>query len=480
MLGEEKVIQFLKTNASMLGSIGAGFALFTILAWLTWRAEKSRKLISNFYREPGFAWHLGLIRVVTFTAVFLGLDLASTMAFVNKGMEAQHLPQPWGLFMNQVPTSPEVMTTLFWTLKGLAILGILGLGSRVVAAATCLISLYFFGIRNSYGVVEHSHLIVWFTLILALSRSGDALSLDALLAKRRGIPTPSAPSVAYGAPIRWFWTLTGIIYFFPGLWKLCIGGLAWLSPINLQSYSYNMVQEPNNPILFPIYPYPVLAVIGAVFTIALEIGYIFAVLDKRTRNLAFLSAAGFHVGIFLTLGIDFLILAALNLAFLDWPALLARFQKVSLPQPMPTAWSPRRLNQVVGALAVGCLGFGLLHRVEAWPVACYPTFAKPMDGKMYRIEAEMPDGSVIPLSKHKSSMSRNETRKETVRIIDPTNPASQMQAEYLWAKKAQELGTTETPYSISVVKYEVDFKTGSLQKQSYIAINGPWSNMARK
>src|SRR6185503_19451812 len=99
---------------------------------------------------------------------------------------------------------------------------ILGLFTRTSAIVAVVTGLYVLGIPQFYGKIDHYHHLLWFGAILAASRCGDALSIDAIRAgwKRadRGDIEPPAAARAYHLPIALILVLLGLVYFFPGFW----------------------------------------------------------------------------------------------------------------------------------------------------------------------------------------------------------------------------------------------------------------------
>jgi hypothetical protein len=104
----------------------------------------------------------------------------------------------------------------------LACLGaIVGWHSRLAAGVAVLVGIYLLGLPELWGKVDHYHHLLWIGAVLAASPCGDALSFDS-----RGRSVPER-SVAYGLPLRLAWVILGLVYLFPGLWKLSLGTAWW-------------------------------------------------------------------------------------------------------------------------------------------------------------------------------------------------------------------------------------------------------------
>ena len=115
-----------------------------------------------------------------------------------------------------------VLFAVFFVASIWLLYGVRGLNAFSVSAFFVgILGFYILGIEYFFGNVSHTHHhIVWFSLILAFSRCGDALALDSK-GKNYG------PSTTYTIPIRIIWILIGILYFFPGFWKIYHSGPEW-------------------------------------------------------------------------------------------------------------------------------------------------------------------------------------------------------------------------------------------------------------
>ena len=83
--------------------------------------------------------------------------------------------------------SPEQLSALALVWKVSLLLSCVGLATRWSLTTACLLGVYVVGWRQNYGKVVHAeHVSLVITGVLALSRCGDALSLDSLIRTRRG------------------------------------------------------------------------------------------------------------------------------------------------------------------------------------------------------------------------------------------------------------------------------------------------------
>jgi hypothetical protein len=125
----------------------------------------------------------------------------------------------------------------FWLLS--LALGAIGLLTRGSTALACVLGFYLTGLTHCFGKINHNDTVVpLLLLVLAMSRCGDAFSVDAWLATRRaaraGGKHERPASGAYTWPIRAVWLLTGLVFFAAGLSKLRNGGLAWITSDNMR------------------------------------------------------------------------------------------------------------------------------------------------------------------------------------------------------------------------------------------------------
>jgi hypothetical protein len=185
-----------------------------------------------FWFAPGYAVDLGICRALFFGALFLwqvGHDFSAWGSYSPVFwmpiwlFERLHIPllQPSAIAWVQI----------VWKVSlALSALGFLSRPAMVVAFAT---GAYLMGLPHNFGQTQHfDTLIVFASGALALSRAGDAVSIDALLAARNG-PRRPAPAWEYTWPIRFVWVAMALIFCAAGLSKLRHSGLDWILSDNL-------------------------------------------------------------------------------------------------------------------------------------------------------------------------------------------------------------------------------------------------------
>lgn len=125
---------------------------------------------------------------------------------------------------------PQAMLALGVAYALALALAALGLGTRVSAPVAALLGLYVLGFTNNFGKIHHSTTLpAALALVIAFSRCGDALSLDARRSGRASEPSPE-----YGWPLQLGRLVFGLFMFSAGLSKLLEG---WLPP-NADHFAY--------------------------------------------------------------------------------------------------------------------------------------------------------------------------------------------------------------------------------------------------
>jgi hypothetical protein len=147
-----------------------------------------------------------------------------------------------------------------------------------------------------------------------------------------------------------------------------------------------------------------------------EVGFFVALFHRQARILAALSAAGFHVGVGLTMDIwfDFWWPMVVLIDFPGvtrvgpWAARLARLDERPWPlgfAARPSAVAPAGSGAgafVVGSTLVLSMFVAGLAPVDSWPVAVYPRFQNrtpdiPEEGYLFEYWKKKPDGELALL-----------------------------------------------------------------------------------
>jgi uncharacterized membrane protein YphA (DoxX/SURF4 family) len=178
-----------------------------------------------------------VVRIAVFWILFDRLKAGGFRRYARLPEDLRIPPPGWEAILRALPLDETTVKLVQIAAIAVSFLALVGLWTRPAAALSALLGTYVLGSQYLFGKVDHTfHHVIWFALLLAASPSGDALSIDAWLARRRGRPPPG-PARAYALPIRLMWLLMGVAYFFPGLYKL-LAGPQWILSDNLRFLLY--------------------------------------------------------------------------------------------------------------------------------------------------------------------------------------------------------------------------------------------------
>ena len=309
------------------------------------------QIIRDFFNVTAHPISLAIFRIALFGLnLVLVLDWATGKPDASStvwwaGFPKALLVPPPGIswLVALLPINPSAAAIICWLAVFFTFTAFIGFYSRTSAALSALLCIYVMGVPQFWGKVHHYHHLVWFATMLALSPCGDMLSVDALFNARKradqGDIEPPSPARAYAVPMRFVWLLIGIVYFFPGYWKVMESGLAWAFSDNLKMTFYNKWFELNNwrPFFYPFFQvdkYDWLLRPMAFFTLVTEIGFIFALFHKWTRCIWMTMAQGFHFGTLILMRIPFLDLQICYVVFFAWEKIFAWLGQRLYKQPM--------------------------------------------------------------------------------------------------------------------------------------------------
>lgn len=336
--------------------------------------------------KPDDSINLAVVRIVVGVVLLLSAELHEAPHWAARLLDRAPNASPWVV-------APVVSPALAWTVYALALaalfagtLGFLTRWAWGVAAVSLFVVL---GLPQQLGASTHYHHLWWLAVVMMVAPSGDALSLDAWMARRRGTTGPIRSPEQYRFMLRMTWLILGLVYLFPGLAKLFGGGLAWLSSESLQHHLWaKWAQDPSFSPLFRIDRVPWLLQVGGVAVILFELGFVFAVFSARWRYIALVCGVGFHAFTALFMNIQFSALWMCYAFFLPWDRWLApddatpRHQ--SSPRPSQAVQSKSQQlaagtasKAVLATLLVGIVVTGFARQTDGWPFACYPTFHQP-------------------------------------------------------------------------------------------------------
>lgn len=228
--------------------------------------------------------------------------------------------------------SAGVLGALEWIWRIALVLSCIGLFTPIALVMSAAAGTYLLGLPNNFGKVHHFDaaflIVLW---ILALSRSGDAFSLDATRAKH---PVEAHPW-EYSWPIIAIRAVVAFAFFGAGVSKLRHSGLAWVTSSNMSILlaEHARRQQANQSPLFPslsllVSRLPVAPRLLAATTVAIELANPVALVSRRARWLIVPGTLAMLFGFRALLGPDFYPLMALQCIWVDWDWALERLREI--------------------------------------------------------------------------------------------------------------------------------------------------------
>lgn len=273
---------------------------------------------NSYWFRPAPAEALGLCRIL-FYAMLLLLYGREDFRFVTDLATLRWAPVSFLALTAPAgpPSAGEIEAMqIVWRLALLA--ACVGLATRLSTAVALLLGIHLIG--YTYCVSRQSHEMAAPMIamaILPLSRCGDAWSLDALLARRRGAPTP-LPSGEYRWPIHFVRVVISLAFFSAGLSKLRNGGLGWIFSDTLQL----TLAERELPLGLWLAQWPLVCRALAGSVVFVELFHPIALFSRRAACFFIPGSIGMLIGFRLAMGISFWPLLLLHLFWIPWDRLL--------------------------------------------------------------------------------------------------------------------------------------------------------------
>ncbi|MBS2016038.1 MAG: HTTM domain-containing protein [Deltaproteobacteria bacterium] len=306
---------------------------------------------------------LALLRIAVPLVILISPELHDAVRLASDPAHLRYPPEGLRTLAAVLTITPSIARALQVVAFSSAATAILGFKARASMLVLTLSAGLLFSLSQRSGAVLHDMHLFWMTALLAASPCGDAWSLDAW-----GLPRP-APSMRYGVPLAFARLFLGVVYFFPGLHKVAVSGLRWMTADNVLGHMQAKWLEHGAVPSIRIDEHPWLCAVGAVLVVGLELSFgALALAGPRARLGALAGGALFHASTQLFFFIPFTALWACYVALL------------------PTRWvdrappdldaRPARLPIAVGSVvALFAIVQGARAQTQAWPFACYPTFS---------------------------------------------------------------------------------------------------------
>ncbi len=311
---------------SRIALVSIGAYLVTLMGLY---ARTTRRLVVDFFSAVAHPLNLAVFRIVFFWMMFNMIDLETQVWYSQIPRILIDAPRGLDTLLPLLPINPTLVIITSVVFTAACFTSMIGLFTRISTVTTLVAGMYALSIPQFYGKVNHMHHLLWFLAILAASRCGDALSVDAMVAAWRradkGQTEPPGPARVYALPLRITWLLIGIIYFFPGWRKAWDGGVDWALSDNLKYHMYAKWFDLNSwTPAFRIDQYPLLYQLSAVGTIVFELGFIVLLFFPLLRPALALGGLLFHTMIYEIMRISFRSLQMCYVVFFDWFGILQR------------------------------------------------------------------------------------------------------------------------------------------------------------
>ena len=286
--------------------------------------------VNDFWFAPRSPKMLGVIRLLT------GLLLLYTLAvwtlelntfFATDGLIPQAYRQASGLkfawsHLDWFAGSPTMLLVVHCVGMLVVLLFTAGIQTRVTAVLTAALAISYS--NRSIGVdFGLDQILAFLCMYCAIGNSGDACSIDRMLAFGKSVPVPP-PSSTTNIAIRLIQVHLCIVYFFAAIGKL--QGMTWWKGeavwLAMASYEYQQIDMTWLANYLPL--------VSAMTLISLfwELLYPALIWPRLSRPIMLGIAVLVHLGIGLCMGmLEFgLVMLVANLAFLERPVLRPRQQ----------------------------------------------------------------------------------------------------------------------------------------------------------
>jgi len=285
----------------------------------------------RFWFAPALPTNLAVCRIVFFGALAVFYASHDFSAWADVSRAFWNPVWPFARLDLPVLTAVQLVTVQrVW--KVALVLACLGFMTRLSTTTVLVLGFYLLGLSQNFGKIHHHDAILIFVFaILALSRCGDALSVDRLLGRllrRRPMPVPT-PSGEYTWPIRMVWLVLSLLFLGAGVSKLRSGGLEWIFSDNLAIFFVQHHYHYGNAVPLTAWglalaQHPWLCRVLAAATIAGELGYPLALVSRRARLLVVPGALLMQMAIRVLLGPTFVELMVCNVFWVPWDHLRGR------------------------------------------------------------------------------------------------------------------------------------------------------------
>lgn len=239
-------------------------------------------------------------------------------------------PLSYMKLFDSMPPTPLVQ--VLWVIAVVAAaISLVGCRSRIALPIATVCALVLFGMTTSLGKVMHNEVLLMLCLLpVSFGTTDEVWSITSWLKARSAGARSKSRQVISGWPWRVTLLLVCGAYFFSGLAKLTHSGPAWAFSDNMRWILYANSDgrvAPNHLSVF-IADHVWLARLSGFSILLLELSFPLVLWRARLAWLFVASAAGMHAMTYLTLGLDYSAMAAVDLTvLLFWPSIAERLRR---------------------------------------------------------------------------------------------------------------------------------------------------------
>jgi hypothetical protein len=409
---------------------------------MAWKARLQTAL-----SEP--AYGLAALRVAVVATLLVSPELRA--ARLLAGAPELLVASPEGVgWLAQVRLSPELVARVQAVAVTAGLTALIGYFGRLSCGVLALSATFLVSFTARTGAALHGLHLLWLLALLSVSRCADAWSLDAW-----GKPRPAA-SPAYGVPLCCARLLLGAVYFFPGVHKLASAGLSWGSAENVTAILFSKWFQHGHPPFLRIDAFPKLLAVGGVAVLLFELSFWLLALIPTTRLVALALGLSFHAATQLFFFVSSPSLWVCYVVLVPWQR--GFFVRFTWQLPGRVARFPWSSVVVGAALLVAVSAQGVRGQTQAYPFACYPTFAGifPKLAPDLLVELVQPDGSVVRLGRDPKAYRTQQQWGQVYWLLGAYGGApNDLQLRQFAARRARALQRSEALRTATLLRFFV-------------------------
>jgi hypothetical protein len=264
-------------------------------------------IIDGYWMAPAPAERLAFVRIAVglYALIYLAGRVPHWLSYAHFN---PHQYQPVGLlaWLQPKPFVPAVVYAMVFVTVACAVPFVLGWRHRVFGPLFGFLVLWTLSYANSWGMVFHTeNLVVMHVLVLGITRSADAWSMDA---RRQG---PAPESGRYGWPLKLLCFIVVIAYVLAGVAKMRNAGMDWLwgdelrNHIAMDNARKALLGDIYSPLATPLLQLGDLFRVLAFITVMAELAAPVALIGPRVAGVWVAVVMGFHWGVVALMMITF-------------------------------------------------------------------------------------------------------------------------------------------------------------------------------